>query len=165
MSYPCHAQNNNFYNYIMFLLMSDSIWKMLQHHFVSVNHESMTSELILNEGVTMPRTCPFVTICEVYCSVVPRIMQWKLQCFIISLAWKFVLAGWLKVGHHDNEVVGGTAKGIAKWTFSRVVIFLTIKEHYLGLWHPILFYSTWEVPNFMTVKQLDSRSTWNHIHM
>ena len=54
----------------------------------------------------------------------------------------------------------GMAKGIAKWTFSRVV-FLTIKKYYLELWHHILFYLTRMVPNFATVK-LDSRSTWNH---
>ena len=46
--------------------------KGAKRHFVKVNRESVTSEWVLNEGVTTARTCSFVETCEVCCSVVPK---------------------------------------------------------------------------------------------
>ena len=95
-----------------------------------------------------------VKFAAVWCQ---RIMQWKVQCFIISMVQKYVLAGLLKVDRSCSKFVGvATAKDIAEWIFSTVGIFLTIKEYFLELWYHILSYSMQEVPNFMTINLLDS---------
>ena len=121
----------------------------------------MTSEWVLNEGVTMVSACSFVETCEVCCSVAPKNNAMKGAMFY-HIPGEEICPGWVVESWPSwQRIYWGTAKGTAKRTFSKVVVFLTIKEYYLELWHHMLSYSTQEVPNFTTVK-LDSRSTWNH---
>ena len=58
--------------FINVLLTSYSISKVLNVTSVKVNCEYVTSEWVLNESVTMARTCSFVETCEVSCSVAPK---------------------------------------------------------------------------------------------
>ena len=110
---------------------------------VKVICETAMSQCVLNEGVTTARTCSFVETCTVCKSGHQKIMQWKVQHFIMEICPGWLVEGWPSW----QRICWGTVEGIAKWTFSRVVIFLTIME----LWHHILSYSMWEVPNFVTV--------------
>ena len=123
---------------------------------IKVNRESMTSEWVLNKGVTTARTCSFVKDCEVCCSVAPKNNTMKGATFY-HIPGMEICPGWVVESWPSwQQICWGTAKGIAKWIFSTVVVFLTIKEYYLELWHHTLAYLTREVPNFTIVKRLDS---------
>ena len=126
----------------------------------------MMSEWVLNEGVTTARTCSFLETCEVCCSVAPKNNAMKGATFYhipgteICPCW--VVESWPSW----QQSCWGTVKGIVKWIFSTVFVFLTIKECYLELWHHILSYSTWKVPNFTTkAAGLNNLSKWKHICM
>ena len=67
--------------------MSYSISKVLNITSVKVNCESVTSESVLNESVTMARTCSFVETCEVYCSVAPKNNVMKGAMFYHNYPW------------------------------------------------------------------------------